>query len=136
MDRSRLIDDHTVWFKHGEARMDKSIRAFVGTALASMLIVLAMPPFSSQALAAEDPIPLIDVVVEKIPRGSNVGRFRSDGNGYLRFRTLDAGTYHVTDKAGSKAVVRHRGGPDKWRLMGSMKSGKPVWTLVDESNPL
>ena len=115
--------------------MDRSRRALVGTALAAMLIVPVVPLFSSPALAAEDPIPLIDVVVEKIPPGSNVGRFRSDGDGYLRFRTLDAGTYHVSDKAGAKAVVRHKGGPARWRLMGSMKNGKPVWALVDESDP-
>jgi hypothetical protein len=101
-----------------------------------MLIVPAVPLLSSAALAAEDPIPHIDVVVEKIPPGSNVGRFRSDQNGYLWFKSLDAGTYHVTDRAGAKAVVKHRGGPVKWRLIGTKKNGKPVWTLIDESEPL
>jgi len=116
--------------------MDRSRRSLVATALAAMLAGTAMPLLSSPALGAEDPIPGVDVVVEKVPPGSNIGRFRSDGNGYLRFKSLDAGTYHVTDKSGSKAVVRHKGGPAKWRLMGSMKNGKPVWTLADQSDPL
>lgn len=116
--------------------MEISRRALVGAAMAAMLVGPSMPLLSSPALAADDPIPGVDVVVEKVPPGQGIGRFRSDGNGYLRFKSLQAGTYHVSDKAGAKAVVRHKGGPAKWRLLGSMKDGKPVWTLVDESDPL
>lgn len=118
--------------------MNRSRRAFVGRALAGMSGVIALPLLSLPALAqsSEDPIPLIDVVVEKTPPGNVVGRMRTDRNGYLRFKFLEAGTYKISDRFGNKASVRHQGGPVKWRLIGSTKNGKPVWTLVDESNPL
>ena len=115
--------------------MDGLRRALVGTALAAMLIVSVVMLLSVPASAAEDPIPGVDVIVERVPPGSSIGRFRSDGNGYLRFKSLDAGTYHVTDRAGSKAIVWHKGGPANWRLMGIKKNGKLVWTLADESDP-
>ncbi len=116
--------------------MNRSRRAFVGKALVAMSGVIAMPLLSLPALAAEDPIPGVDVVVEKVPPGVNVGRKQTDRNGYLRFKFLEAGTYEVSDRFGNKASVKHQGGPVKWRLIGTTKNGKPVWTLVDESNSL
>ncbi len=116
--------------------MNRSRRAFVGKAFAAMSGVIAMPLLYLPALAAGDPIPLIDVVVERIPPGVNVGRMQTDRNGYLWFKSLSSGTYVVSDKFGNQASVKHQGGPVKWRLIGSRKNGKPVWTLVDESNPL
>jgi len=116
--------------------MNRSRRAFVGRALAAMSGVIALPLLSLPALAGEDPIPLIDVVVKRTPPGNAIARMQTDRNGYLRFKFLEAGTYEVSDKFGNKASVKHQGGPVKWRLIGSTKNGKPVWTLVDESNPL
>ena len=116
--------------------MNRSRRAFVGKALAAMSGVIAMPLLSLPTLAGEDPIPLIDVVVKKTPPGAIVGRMQTDRNGYLRFKSLSSGTYVVSDKFGNKASVKHQGGPAKWGLIGSTTNGKPVWTLVDESNPL
>lgn len=116
--------------------MNRSRRAFVGKAFAAMSGVIVIPLLSLPALSAEDPIPGVDVVVEKIPPGVNVGRMQTDRNGYLWFKSLSSGTYVVSDKFGNQASVRHRGGSVKWRLIGSRKNGKPVWTLIDESNPL
>jgi len=116
--------------------MDSSRRAFLRKAFVTMAGVIIMPLLSFPVLAGEDPIPLIDVVVEKTPPGSNVGRLQTDRNGYLRFKSLPSGTYVVSDKFGNKANVKHQGGPVKWRLISTTKNGKPVWTLVDESNPL
>ena len=116
--------------------MNRSRRALVVEALAVLSSAIVLPLVSLPALAGEDPIPLIDVVVEKTPPGVNVGRMQTDRNGYLRFKSLSSGSYVVSDKFGNKASVKHQGGPVKWRLIGSTKNGKPVWTLVDESNPL
>ena len=116
--------------------MNRSRRAFVGKALGAMSGVIAIALLSLPALAADDPIPGVDVVVEKVPPGVNVGRIQTDRNGYLRFKFLEAGTYEVSDRFGNKASVKHQGGPVKWRLIGTTKNGKPVWTLVNESNPL
>ena len=114
--------------------MNRSRRAFFGKTLAAMSGVIAMTLLSMPALAAgEDPIPLIDVVVEKTPPGHPVARMQTDRNGYLRFKLLSPGTYVVSDKFGNKASVKHKGGPVKWRLIGSTKNGKLAWTLVDES---
>jgi len=102
----------------------------------SLILGFCLTAFTLPALAGEDPIPLIDVVVEKTPPGVNIGRMQTDRNGYMRFKSLSSGTYVVSDKFGNKASVKHRGGPVKWRLIGSTKDGKWVWTLVDESDPL
>ncbi|TBR20359.1 MAG: carboxypeptidase regulatory-like domain-containing protein [Chitinophagaceae bacterium] len=82
-----------------------------------------------------DPIPLIDVVVRKTPPGNGFNA-RSDRNGYIILRELPKGYYVVTDKFGNKGSINHRGGNARWRLMGDPNNGKPVWTLIDESNPL
>lgn len=116
--------------------MNRSRRAFLAKALAAASGVIAMPLLSLPALSVEDPIPLIDVVVKRTPPGNAIARMQTDRNGYLRFKFLEAGTYEVSDKFGNKAMVKHPGGVAKWRLVGSIRDGKPIWTLVDESNPL
>jgi len=119
-----------------EKWINRSRRAFVGKAFAVMSGIIATPLLSLPALGGEDPIPFIDIVVKKTPPGNAIGRMQTDPNGYLKFKFLQAGTYEVSDKFGNKASVKHQGGPVKWRLIGTVNNGKPVWTLVDDDNPL
>ena len=117
--------------------MNSLRRAFFRQAFMMMSGFIAALLLPSSAISGgEDPIPLIDVVVEKTPPGQAQGRMQTDRNGYLWVKSLSAGTYVINDVFGNEAVVKHRGGPAKWRLLGYIKNGKPVWTLVDESNPL
>lgn len=105
-------------------------RMFLLAATASLLAVAIGP-----AQAGEDPIPLIDVVVEKTPPG-HAFYARTDTKGYISYRSLSAGNYVVSDRYGNKASLKHPGGPARWRLVGTKTPRGPVWTLVDESNPL
>ena len=98
-------------------------------AIALTTVAVALPA------AAEDPIPLIDVIVKKTPPG-NAFTAQTNTNGRLIFKNLPAGNYVVTDRAGHKKAFVHRGGPAKWQIVVPGPNGKPVWTLVDDSNPL
>lgn len=116
-----------------EWRGSRRIRALAVTAF---LLAFGTVTTVLSVYAAEDPIPGVDVVVERVPPGNAIGRFQTDRNGYVAFRSLAAGTYVVSDRYGNKASIDHRGGQATWRLVGSIKDGKPTWTLVDESKPL
>jgi len=116
--------------------MNSLRRAFFRQAFMMMSGFIAMLLLPSSVIAGEDPIPLIDVVVEKTPPGHGQGRMQTDRNGYLWVKSLSAGTYVINDVFGNEALVKHRGGLAKWRLLGFIRNGKPVWTLVDESDPL
>lgn len=100
------------------------------------VIVLTTTTQSFAQSRSEDPIPLIDVVVEKTPPGHNGIAAQTDPNGYIIYRSLAAGNYIISDRHGNKAMVKHSGGPAKWRLVVGIKNGRPIWTLVDESTPL
>lgn len=114
--------------------MDRYRRAFLGGALAAFFSgALAVPLLSSAANAGEDPIPLIDVIVERTPPGAAFAS-RTDRMGYLTFKSLAPGTYILTDSHGKKAKIRHPGGPAHWRLVERMSKGTPVRTLIDASN--
>lgn len=97
---------------------------------------------SSSVVAGEDPIPLIDVVVEKTPPGQGRGMMQTDQNGYMRIESLSPGIYVINDIFGNMASIEHQGGPASWRLLGFIQEGKPVWalvedwSLVDQSDPL
>jgi hypothetical protein len=98
-------------------------------------VIVLTTATESLAQRGEEPIPLIDVVVEKVPPGI-ASAARTDRNGYIIYKSLAAGNYIISDRHGNKASVRHPGGPAKWRLVGGIKKRGPVWTLVDESDPL
>lgn len=116
--------------------MDRVKRKFLGLAMVlALLLAGGSGFFSTVALATEDPIPLIDVVVKKTPPGNGFTA-RTDRNGYLVFKWLAAGNYVVSGKNGATNTIRHLGGPARWKLLGTTSGGKSVWTLVDESNPL
>jgi hypothetical protein len=106
-------------------------RTFLDSAKSGALaFAVVTASLSLPALASSDPIPGVDVVVEKVPPGNVVGRLQSDRRGILHFASLAAGTYVVRDRFGNSARIKHGGGPAAWQLVGSMPNGKPVWTLI------
>jgi len=106
----------------------------VGRLAVTLACLIALSTQTTTAVAA-DPIPGVDVVVEKIPPGIRVARVKTDSNGCLVLKFLQSGRYQVYDKFGNRASLEHEGGPAKWRLLGSIKEGEPVWSLVDECDP-
>ena len=103
--------------------------------LAAVAVGAPLVAVSGLASAAEDPIPGVDVVVEKVPPG-HISRVTTDPRGYLPFRWLSPGNYFITDRHGNKASIKHPGGPVRWRLVEAKTPRGPGWTLVDESDPL
>ena len=104
------------------------------TAPAVFLVSLAFLPLTPQAA---DPIPGVDVVVEKVPPGNAVFSTTTDRNGFINSRTpLPAANYRVRDKAGHSATIKHKGGTVRWRLTAATRNGKTIWTLSDGSDPL
>jgi hypothetical protein len=95
-----------------------------------MFLGLSLCTLSLPALASTDPIPGVDVVVEKVPPGHVVGRLQSDQGGYLRFKSLEAGTYIIRDRFGNSAKIKHRGGPAAWQLVGTKAKARPTWMLI------
>ena len=102
-----------------------------GRLAVTLACLIALSTQTMTAVAA-DPIPLIDVVVERVPPGIKFARVKTDRRGCLFFKSLQSGRYEVYDKFGNRASLEHDGGPAKWRLLGSIKEGEPVWSLVDE----
>lgn len=102
---------------------------------AFMTVTLGAYGLSTGAIAVEDPIPLIDVVVKKTPPGNGVTA-KTDSRGRIVFKNLPPGTYVVTDSKGHKKTFIHPGGPVKWQFVDVDTNGNPVWTLMDDSNPL
>ena len=106
-----------------------------GRLAVTLACLIALSTQTMTAVAA-DPIPGVDVVVEKVPPGIRVARVKTDRNGCLVFKALQSGRYEVYDRFGNRASLEHDGGPAKWRLLGSTKESKPVCSLVDECDPL
>jgi len=121
--------------------MNTSRRVFISSAVAAGLafagiLAVGNAAFALQA-AAEDPIPHIDVVVEKVPPGNGVFSGPTDARGMLYIRHLDAGYYEVRDVDNTvRAGIRHRGGPARWQLRQQRDTRRPIWTLADQSDPL
>lgn len=109
--------------------MGNGRRDFIAAAVAALVTPGSL---TRTALASEDPIPGVDVVVEKVPPGHGFAA-QTDPSGRLKFRALPAGVYYVSDKYGNKARLHHKGGPASWRLVGSYRSDRPAWTLIDEN---
>lgn len=121
--------------------MQHSRRGFIKAAITAGLAftgVLASgnAAFALQA-AAQDPIPHIDVIVEKVPPGHAFFSGPTDARGMLYFRHLDPGYYEVRDPADTvRAGIRHAGGPARWQLRQQRDLRRPIWTLADQSDPL
>lgn len=118
--------------------MNQSRRSFVrvafGVCIAGVTIGGAASALQAQAT---DPIPHIDVVVEKVPPGQNVGRVTTGARGEIAFRNLEPGYYEVRNLENTvRAGIRHRGGPARWQLRQQRDSRRPVWTVADQSDPL
>jgi hypothetical protein len=96
-----------------------------------LCVFFAINTLSAQT-HSQDPIPGVDVVVEKVPPGQNVGSFTTDKNGMLFFRNLEQGYYEVRDKKNSvRAGIRHKGGAVRWQLLKVRDARKPTWVLID-----
>ena len=109
--------------------MNFAKRRLMKTALIA-LACAALP--AGAAHAATDPIPGVDVVVERVPPGNAIGRFTTDSGGILAFRSLEAGGYRVRDIAGKySASIKHAGGPARWRLVSvqTARDGAVSWAL-------
>lgn len=118
--------------------MKQSRRVFIGSALGAGVAGLALGgPASALQVQGNDPIPHIDVVVEKVPPGQNVGRVTTDARGIILMRHLEPGYYEVRNTDNTvRAGVRHRGGAVRWQLSQRRDSRRPVWTVADQSDPL
>jgi hypothetical protein len=86
----------------------------------SLIVPIALAAVNA---AAGDPIPLIDVVVEKVPPGNGKITYpaKTDSKGLIRFRSLPEGRYVVTDASRNKRVFVHQGGPVSWLFTGERK---------------
>lgn len=104
-------------------------KASAGRLATTLMCLAALSALPTDAMAT-DPIPGVDVVVEKVPSGRGT-RLKTDRNGCLQVDTLASGRYLVHDTFGNKAIVDHDGGPAKWRLVGVVKGGRPNWSLLD-----
>lgn len=103
--------------------------------LARTLACSVLLATQTMTAVAADPIPGVDVVVEKVPPGIAVARIRTNRYGCLPLKSLPKGRYEVYDTFGNRASLDHDGGKVNWRLLGSLTDKRPVWTLVDECDP-
>jgi hypothetical protein len=78
-----------------------STRTFVLLALAT---ALATPAF--QATAANNPIPGVDIIVQKKPGGSAIHR-TSDASGQVSIRLAEPGHYTITTSCGPRRCPSH-----------------------------
>jgi len=102
-----------------------------------LLACLLGAGIAAPVLPAEDPIPGVDVIVEKVPPGNAVGRVTTDKNGMIFLRNLERGYYEVRDRENSvRAGIRHPGGAVRWQLQKDSDALKPTWVLVDVNDPL
>ncbi|MCC5980452.1 MAG: hypothetical protein JJU26_01910 [Oceanicaulis sp.] len=113
------------------------IRSGMAAGLAAFGVLGAGGAGSALQAQAEDPIPHIDIVVEKVPPGSGVAQLTTDRRGMIALRDLEAGYYEVRDLNDTvRAGIRHRGGPVRWQLRQRRDTRRPIWTLADQSDPL
>lgn len=115
--------------------MMKSRREAIKFTLAAGLAGIGFTGAASGLQAySEDPIPGVDVVVEKVPPGNAVARAATDRRGMLTFRHLDAGYYEVRNLDDTqRAGIRHAGGPARWqlRLRSDPASRRQIWVLME-----
>lgn len=111
--------------------MIETTEGSAGRLAVTIACIIALSTQTTAAVAA-DPIPGVDVVVEKVPPGVRVARVKTDRHGCLIFKFLESGRYDVYDGFGNRTSLEHDGGPAKWRLVGSVKDVEPVWSLLDE----
>ena len=86
---------------------------------------------TTYASAYEDPIPGVDVVVEKVPPGNGIARVTTDSKGRIALKgDFERGYYEVRNHENTiRAGIEHRGGQIRWQLLSSGDSKKP-WKLV------
>lgn len=96
--------------------------------------LIALSTQTMTAVAA-DPMPGVDVAVERGSPGARVARVTTDDRGCLVFKFLRSGRYQVYDNFGNYAWLEHDGGAAKWRLLGVMSDSKPVWSLAEDCDP-
>lgn len=103
--------------------------------LAVLLACLIAGSTQMMTAVSTDPMPGVDVVVQKAAPGAPPTRVTTDRDGCLVFDFLQTGCYEVSDRFGNHAWLEHDGGPARWRLLGTIEGSKPVWSLVDEGHP-
>jgi hypothetical protein len=98
--------------------------------LSAMVVVAALGPITPVS-ASNDPIPGVDVVVEKIPPGHSIGRTTTTANGIIALKGRhEQGYYEVSDRANTnRAGINHRGGEIRWQLVKSGNRRNP-WKLI------
>jgi len=94
-------------------------------------LLLAISPVLIHVAASNDPIPGVDVIVEKIPPGHSIGRATTDSKGVIALKgEFERGYYEVRNRENTiRAGIEHRGGQIRWQLLSSGDSKKP-WKLV------
>lgn len=110
--------------------MTVSRREAIKLAFAAGSAAIALPGIAMGAQAAgNDPIPGVDVVVEKVPPGQHIGRVTTGPRGEIAFRDLEAGYYEVRNVDNTlRAGIRHNGGPARWQLR--QRAGSRGWVLT------
>jgi len=93
-----------------------------------LVVSLTLIPY---VFASSDPIPGVDVVVEKIPPGHSIGRVTTDSKGVIALKgDFERGYYEVRNRDNTiRAGIEHQGGQIRWQLLKSGDSKKP-WKLV------
>lgn len=83
------------------------------------------------ASASNDPIPGVDVVVERVPPGHAIGQVTTTNNGIIAFKGKHKqGYYVVSDRANTnRAAINHKGGEILWQLVKSGDRRNP-WKLI------
>lgn len=81
---------------------------------------------------SSDPIPGVDVVVEKIPPGHSIGQITTNSNGIIAFKgNYDRGYYEVRNRENTiRTGIIHSGGQIRWQLLNSGDRKNP-WKVVE-----
>jgi hypothetical protein len=111
----------------------EAIKLTFAAGLAGMVVTGAASGFQAHS---EDPIPGVDVVVEKVPPGNAFAYVTTDARGIIMFRDLEAGYYEVRNADDTqRAGIRHPGGPARWqlRLRSDPASRRQIWLLSEVS---
>lgn len=99
-----------------------------------LLIILSFISieFISPLSASTDPIPGVDVIVEKIPPGHSIGWTRTDSKGIIALNgQFERGYYEVVNRSNTiRAGIIHKGGAIRWQLLKSGNRLKP-WMVID-----
>ena len=100
--------------------------------LMSAILTFASVGFIPQVSASNDPIPGVDVIVEKVPPGHSIGWVITNSNGIIALKgNFERGYYEVCNRDNTiRAGITHTGGSIRWQLVKSGNRIKP-WKVID-----